>query len=560
MKRDNILKVALSVVILGLATVASAASFHYRGYNSDITTASNWSNFDGSTGSIAAGNDYFVDRLPYGSTTWNTAAATARFRNANTSFAGNLYLGFTPTYSNGTVSYEVSAGATRFCTGYENDQTATLGDLYMGYVALNQWNNGTVTLVSSSGKITLGDGTLLGNVMYTACAHQGWSRSLVFDTSLEGSGTFILANTKNDAGVTLAGANANLGKVDWVIRQGDLLVGTTDGSTGSSLGQRSTVLFDSYYDIVNHHDGANNYANLASISDYSTDRPELIFNTPTGQTSDNATVKVSTTYTGTTTCNNVAKEGSSDPSVPIGTDYTTVSTLTKNGGGTAILGDTSVSLLNVHAGTMQFGNATLPATVHINQTATVSGTLKLAENTEFYAKSLALTGGTFDVEETALLQADSLTGSSLEWTSGTLDVKNLTLTGDFTVNGGTLRMGIDESGTQNFLTADSITFSGNASGILLEIDSELDLSELAVGTNYDLMESNSPIEFSDLFRKLGDDAILSTLQNGTTYDWLLASSNGVLTFRGAAPAVPEPASWLLLLGGMLGLVWYRKRK
>ncbi|MDO4585172.1 MAG: PEP-CTERM sorting domain-containing protein [Planctomycetia bacterium] len=557
MNLGRILKMALLVVILGMETTEAAESFYYGGYNSDITTATNWNSFSGGTVNIAAGNDYFVDRLPYSSTTPNNSNATARFRDENILFAGNLYLGFTPTYSNGTVSYAISEYATRFCTGYSTDQTATLGDCYLGYVALNQWYNGTVTLVSSSGKFTLGDGNLEGNVMYTSCAHQGHSRNVVFDSSLAGSGTFLLANTKNDAGVTLAGENAVLGKVNWILRQGNLWVGTLEGDTGSSLGRGSTVLFDSYYDIVHQHDGSNNYANLASTSEYATDRPTLVFNTPANAISDNSTVTVSTTYRGTTTCDNVGKDNS--VLVTSGTDYTTVSSLVKKGNGTAILGRTSVSLLNVQAGTMQFGNATTPATVWIDQMATIAGTLKLAENTEFYAKTLSVEGGTFDVDETALLQADSLTASSLEWTSGVLDVKNLTLTGDFTANGGSFLTKINADGIQNRLMADSIAFEGTA-GILLEVDSGLDLSQLSVGESYDWMESNSPIEFSDLFRKVGNDVILSTWQNGTTYDWLLASSTGVLTFQGATPSVPEPSTWILFLSyGMGWIVWRQFR-
>ncbi|MDO4585451.1 MAG: PEP-CTERM sorting domain-containing protein [Planctomycetia bacterium] len=409
-----------------LPTVSFGAVYYYSGFNQNITGLSYWKDASGnSPTSFAAADTYILDR---GTDSNN---ATVRLIGELT-FGGTLYAGFQDDAKTGTLTYADTT--TRMSIkGDTRHDTVTFEKMYMGNLRINQWTNlgGTAPYWSIfKGNIVFGDGTNAGNVLFDARANEGLFSNLVFADSLSGSGTFFMANTKNGHGILLAGANADLGKVEWTIRQGTLTVGTAENNTlglaasASRLGTNSTVTFDSSAAIPLDNTNEVNYASSAANG---TDKPALVFYTPTGTISDNSTVTV-TTATGTN------------------------STLSVQGAGQVNLGSASVTNLNLTGSRLRVLNG-----LNADHATSTGGSLDLRGGNSVLngADLQGLTGvslGVYDVAEAGT--------SAVRVTNVTINGSVTTSDLDIGVNNRTGTLGAVP--TTFTMTGDSLTVNGPA--------------------------------------------------------------------------------------------------
>ncbi|MDO4573623.1 MAG: PEP-CTERM sorting domain-containing protein [Planctomycetia bacterium] len=431
-KIATFLRAALLAACLVFPGVCSGEVYYYSGFNNGITGTGYWTSSSGSHPTSFVSTDTYV--LDRGTDANN---ATTRLIGPFT-FGGTLYAGYQDDGKTGTLTYADTTA--RMCTkGNSQVNTVTFTKMYMGNLRINQWTtpDGSPSLpywAVFKGDIVFGDGTNAGgvlnagNVLFDARANEGGTggfRNLVFADSLTGTGTFFMANVKNGHGVLLAGENADLGKVDWTIRQGTLTVGTAANTTlglsasASRLGTNSTVTFDSNAVIPLDNTNGVDYTSSAANG---TDKPALVFYTPSDQTSDNSTVTV-TTASGTN------------------------STLSITGAGTVLLGSASVSNFLMEEGT--FSNAS-DGTFRVTDTANIRGGKATLNGADVDAKGFYV--GVYTTEEagtSAVKVSDvtingSVTTADLDigvnnkiGTTGSTTTK-FTMEGDLlTVNGGT---------------------------------------------------------------------------------------------------------------------------
>ena len=127
-------------------------------------------------------------------------------------------------------------------------------------------------------------------------------------------------------------------------------------------------------------------------------------------------------------------------------------------------------------------------------------------------------------------------------------VGHVDIDGDFTLNGGTLLIEMDESGFDT-MTANSFDLDNGIISFTLTDD-------IPWGASYDLLTATSGEQF--------EEGIIDRILNGQTlpeyFSLALAGDGSIVRMDIDRNAVPEPSTWALMILGAAGLLYWRKRK
>ena len=159
-------------------------------------------------------------------------------------------------------------------------------------------------------------------------------------------------------------------------------------------------------------------------------------------------------------------------------------------------------------------------------------------------------GSTIAPETWTFVQDSTQANTASEWAySQTSPIGTMTVLGQFAQTSGTIQLDLAADGTSDLILADSFDLQG---GILsLDFLGDYDGSEITYkffGTND---ETADPVDFSNLTIQLSENL------SGVSY---LLGPNGTFMLGATANSVPEPAAWVLLLLGALGIWRVRSRK
>ncbi|MDO4573827.1 MAG: PEP-CTERM sorting domain-containing protein [Planctomycetia bacterium] len=210
---------------------------------------------------------------------------------------------------------------------------------------------------------------------------------------------------------------------------------------------------------------------------------------------------------------------------------------------------------------------TAPITRYANKVAEVGllktgeGTLQLPTlNTTAVGAHATITGG-IEVQEGTLYAAGTtnspvIIGETGLFSTGTLSAENsmadtigeLTIQEDFQLDG-TWQIDLAK-GSNDFLKVTGETLLSDGSSLVLSLAEGF---QPAIGETFTLLETSELIaDFSQI-----DFSVLGEMIPSTFFT-LSTSTEGNLTRLTATVGVPEPATWLLLLGSLLGLAFRRR--
>ena len=239
----------------------------------------------------------------------------------------------------------------------------------------------------------------------------------------------------------------------------------------------------------------------------------------------------------------------------------------------------SKGALNISGGTLNASGTVYvglhPDRAHDSTVPKQEGTLTLSSDGTLRAGTIHLgtdgsasfTGGTLTVEnfegdflnagatiapETWTFAQDSTqANTALEWSyNQTSPIGTMTVLGQFAQTSGTIQLDLVPDGTSDLVLADSFDLQG---GILsLDFLGDYDGSEITYklfGTNDET--AAAPIDLSKLTIQLSENL------SGASY---MLGPNGTFMLGASANSVPEPAAWVLLILGALGIWRVRSRK
>ena len=198
--------------------------------------------------------------------------------------------------------------------------------------------------------------------------------------------------------------------------------------------------------------------------------------------------------------------------------------------------------LNVPAGETYNYNGSVANNVNIVKTGAGTQQFNLAQDATF-AKEILVTNGRLDMKEyyTGLLTVKSGGVFSPGNSIGTLN-----LAGDFNLDGGTLLMEIDSTGSDQLIVTGRLNLGDNSSILLDFVNGLSPNEEFAVVLDADNSADLDVLSFVD-----------------SSYFSYLSYENGsglwVLSGKVDANAVPEPSTWALLTLGVFSLLFWRKR-
>ena len=217
---------------------------------------------------------------------------------------------------------------------------------------------------------------------------------------------------------------------------------------------------------------------------------------------------------------------------------------------------------NIHGTLESAGNLTLNNTtdsIYIgsilatNKTITVDPgadkTMKIytAANGKVQAESFVISSGEVDVK--GCMEANVQVEANATFSPGN-SVGHVDINGTFTLDSGaTLLIEMDETGIDTMSATSFDLDNGTISFTLSDA--------IPFGSTYDILTATGGAAF--------DEDILTRILNGQTlpsyYTLALAgSNNNIVRFSIDRNAVPEPSTWALLILGVAGLMYVRKRK
>ncbi|MBR0236576.1 MAG: PEP-CTERM sorting domain-containing protein [Thermoguttaceae bacterium] len=180
-------------------------------------------------------------------------------------------------------------------------------------------------------------------------------------------------------------------------------------------------------------------------------------------------------------------------------------------------------------------------------TKTGEGTLLInAAQGAVDVESLVVSSGRIDAK--GAMQAAIEVQSDATFSPGN-SVGHVDIDGDFTLDGGTLLIEMDENGIDT-MTADSFDLENGTISFTLTDD-------IPWGASYDILTATSGESFDEsiIDRILGNQTLPSYFSLA-----LAGDTNNIVRFSIDRNAVPEPSTWALLLLGAAGLLYWRKRK
>ncbi|HEY5793117.1 MAG TPA: autotransporter-associated beta strand repeat-containing protein [Chthoniobacterales bacterium] len=393
-----------------------------------------------------------------------------------------------------------------------NNRTFTVGNGFVS--ALNLTIVGSSAVNITSGAFRLGNlinlqgsytKTGAGDLQFTGTGGNAYS-----GTATLSAGRIVLENSVTGGLVGGIGANSNFvvnaGTLGLMSNTGTYVIGSLSGSGGTiSTGQDAVANNGSTHTLQVNQATSGTYA--GTITQESTSRVLAL----TKQGASTLTLSGSHTYTGATTINAGTLLVSSTGSIGAG------SAVAVNSGGTLA------------------GTGNVNGTVTVNNGGTLSpGNSPGLQN----LGSLALNnGGNYNWQ---ILNAAGVAGTGYDShnLSGTLDLSGLTGAADFNLNLWSLAsIGPDVNGDAlNFINTQDYTWTLIATGFAI---TGFDATEFTVN----LGAINGTGGFSNAL----DGSFAVNLGDGGT--------DLVLTYT----AIPEPATYLLLAGGLMTLLFRRRR-
>jgi autotransporter-associated beta strand protein len=413
---------------------------------------------------------------------------------------------------------------------------------------LAKTGNGTLTLtgnniytggtVINGGTLQIGDGgtsgSVQGNIFNYSILSFNRSDTLTFGGVISGTGQLIKLGPGT---LILTGSNAHTGNT--TISGGTLQIGNggTSGSVQGNILNNSTLTF--------------NRSNMLTFSGVISGTGQLI-----KLGAGTLILTGSNTYTGGTTISDgILQIGNGGTSGSVQGNILNNSTLTFNRSG-------NVTFSGVISGTGQL--------------------IKLGPGTLILTGANTYTGGTTINGGTLLLNGAGTIGTgNLTMAGGTLDVTGITVP-TFTLASGTTLSGVGTiNATGKTVQVDGILSPGNSPGTLT-INGDLTLSPTAVsnfeinGTTsglFDRIVGVNSMTFGGTLNlttgyaaALGDSVQLFSANTysgtfssitgtnlGGGLSWIFDAANGTIT------VIPEPSTWVMLVGGLAALILLRCR-
>lgn len=198
-------------------------------------------------------------------------------------------------------------------------------------------------------------------------------------------------------------------------------------------------------------------------------------------------------------------------------------------------------------------------------TRTYSGTLTGLFNLVKDGTGTQVFSGTGIGSDAAPLNSVTVSAGTMQMTGNApIYTKSLTVGKEGTILFGTGKYAIDAD-TLSILGDAALTFASDTDYTHLNIAADTNVSGNPDGifefvtTNGYAMNRDTTYQIADLFPDLGTNFNYdSLLKSGLQYEWNLVYNNGGLFLSMDANAVPEPASWALLLLGVFGVLGVRR--
>ncbi|MBR5711837.1 MAG: autotransporter-associated beta strand repeat-containing protein [Thermoguttaceae bacterium] len=454
-----------------------------------------------------------------------TGAGTMTITNSN-----NIYRG-TTTISGGTLVANTSGS---IGTGSLTINNATLNAAFQGNIPAS-----SVTIQGNS--------TFISSV--------GWNRLKSISGSgaltLIGSGFLAINNSfhaRNFTGTFIVGTTTQAGKLSLEVQSN--LLNADSGKIKVVNGIVDWRGFEQSFNSLEYLDGE-----MQNMTGKLTIGNEFKYNSSTD-------LEVPCTIAGTA---DLVKKGSGTLTLSQAPQYTgsttiesgklvlgTNSTLNNLSGGsesnpvTLDAGTNNLTINNLTADDVKrFIGSITATTITVNATAAEAFQIYTAANGSVSADSFIVSSGRVDVK--GYMEAAVKVGSGATFSPGN-SVGHVETTEDFTLDGGTLLIEMDETGIDT-LTANSFDLANGTISFTLTDD-------IPWGSSYDILTATSGEEF--------DETIIDRILNGQTLpDYfslaLAGDTNNIVRFSIDRNAVPEPSTWALLALGVV-VLFLRKRK
>ena len=234
----------------------------------------------------------------------------------------------------------------------------------------------------------------------------------------------------------------------------------------------------------------------------------------------------------------------------------TIGTLTISGGEMNAAGSVYVGKYGTASGS-QTGTLTLSESGILRagtiQPGTANATMNFTGGTltvGTYKGDFVNAGSTIAPETWTFVQDSANANTALEWSyNQTSPIGTMTVLGQFAQTSGTIQLDLVPDGTSDLIMADSFDLQG---GILsLDFLGDYDGSEITYKFFSTNDETADPVDLRNLTIQLSENL------SGVSY---MLGPNGTFMLGASANSVPEPAAWVLLLLGALGIWRVRPRK